>query len=88
MAYYRVLLKKSVDKDLRRVNPTQVPRIIEAIKELATNPFPSGSRKLRNTENLYRMRIGDYRIVYQANGKSKTITVHYVRHGRTAYKPL
>jgi hypothetical protein len=46
MAYCRVLLKKSVDKDLRRVNPIQVPRIIEAIKELATNPFPSSSRKL------------------------------------------
>ncbi len=88
MVYYRVLLKKPVDKDLRRINPTQVLRIIEAIRELAVNPFPASSRKLRGSENLYRVRIGDYRIVYQVNDKSKTVTVHYVRHRRTAYKPL
>lgn len=62
MEYYNVLLKKSVDNDLRKIDPAQISRIIEAI-----NPFPSSSRKLRGTENLYRVRVGDYRIVYQVD---------------------
>ncbi|MEM2914235.1 MAG: type II toxin-antitoxin system RelE/ParE family toxin [Candidatus Bathyarchaeia archaeon] len=85
MEYYNVLLKKSVDKDLRRIDPAQIPRIVEAIRELAKDPFPSGSRKLRGTENLYRIRIGDYRIVYEIDNESKTITIHYIRHRRIAY---
>ncbi|MEM3713065.1 MAG: type II toxin-antitoxin system RelE/ParE family toxin [Thermoproteota archaeon] len=85
MEYYNVLLKKSVDKDLRRIDPIHISRIVEAIRELAKDPFPSGSRKLRSTENLYRIRIGDYRIVYEIDGKSKTITIHYIRHRRIAY---
>ncbi len=45
MVYYRVLLKKSVDKDLRKTN--QVSKTIDAVRELAVNPFPTGSWKLR-----------------------------------------
>jgi mRNA interferase RelE/StbE len=85
MEYYNVLLKKSVEKDLRRIDPAQIPRIVEAIKELAKDPFFRGSRKLRGTENLYRIRVGDYRIVYQVDSKSKTVTIHYIRHRRIAY---
>ncbi|MEM3660051.1 MAG: type II toxin-antitoxin system RelE/ParE family toxin [Thermoproteota archaeon] len=86
MGCFNVLLKKSVDKDLRKIDSAQISRIIEAIKELAANPFPSGSRKLRGTENLYRIRVGDYRIIYQVDDRSKTVTVHYVRHRRAAYE--
>ncbi|MGB9896024.1 MAG: type II toxin-antitoxin system RelE family toxin [Thermoproteota archaeon] len=85
MEYYRILLKKSVDKDLKRIDSSQIPRIIEAIKELAANPFSSNARKLRSTENFYRLRVGDYRVVYQIDFKDKTIIVHYIRHRRSAY---
>jgi len=82
MEYYNVLLKKSVDKDLRRIDPAQIPRIVEAIKELATDPFSSGSRKLRGTENPYRVRIGDYRIVYQVDDKVRLLPyITYVTEG-------
>ncbi len=85
MEYYRILLKKSVSKDLKKIDSSQIPRIIEAIKELAVNPFSSNARKLRSTENFYRLRVGDYRVVYQIDFKDKTIIVHYIRHRRSAY---
>ena len=86
MVSYQVLLKKSVYKDLKNINPIYVQRIIEKIKELSTNPFPRDSEKLMGSENFYRLRVGDYRVVYQVDNKNKTVIVYYVRHRKTAYK--
>ena len=63
-----------------------VQRIIDRISELSANPFPSDSEKLKGTENFYRLRVGDYRVVYQVDNKNKTVIVYYVRHRKTAYK--
>ena len=88
MESYRVLLKKSVYKDLRNINPMHVQRIIDRIRELSANPFPRDSEKLKGTENFYRLRVGDYRIVYQVDNKNKTVIVYYVRHRKIAYKSM
>ena len=63
-----------------------VQRIIDRIRELSANPFPRDSEKLTESENFYRLRVGDYRIVYQVDNKNKTVIVYYVRHRKTAYK--
>jgi len=88
MESYRVLLKKTVYKDLRNINPMYVQRIIDRIRELSANPFPRDSEKLAGSENFYRLRVGDYRIVYQVDNKNKTVIVYYVRHRKTAYKSM
>ena len=55
---------------------------------LAMDPFPRGTAKLIGAENLYRIRVGNYRIIYSVDDQAKTIFVHYVRHRREVYRGL
>ncbi len=64
MATHRALLKPSVEKDLRPLSKSMVARIMKRIEALGDDPFPDQSIKLAGTEQLYRLRIGDYRVVY------------------------
>jgi mRNA interferase RelE/StbE len=73
MESYRVLLKKTVYKDLRNINPMYVQRIIDRIRELSANPFPRDSEKLTESENFYRLRVGDYRICIRLIIKTKQL---------------
>jgi mRNA interferase RelE/StbE len=77
-----------VGKDLRALPKSFVVRAIERIESLADEPFPRGTTKLSGAERLYRLRIGDYRVVYEVNTPSRTITIHYVRHRREVYRTL
>ena len=82
MASYEVRWKQSAERDLRRLDPSRVPRIVRAVDLLADDPFPRESRKLQGTEKQYRLRIGDYRIIYQVDVSAKIIVVFHVRHRR------
>ena len=61
---------------------------MRSVERLETNPFPRQAIKLSNAERLYRIRVGDYRIVYEVNTQAKQITIHYVRHRRKVYRVL
>lgn len=63
-----------------------VPRIMEVIRSLADEPRPSATRKLAGSEQAYRIRIGDYRVVYTVDNKHKTVSIDRVRHRREAYR--
>ena len=80
--------KKSTEKDLHRISPGEVPTIVQKAEELRRNPFPPGVQKIKRAETLYRIRAGDYRILYQIDVKKRTITIHYVRHRKIAYRGL
>jgi mRNA interferase RelE/StbE len=86
MASYKVILKPSVQKDFRSLSKTMVERVLNHIESLSENPLPPQSIKLENSEKLYRIRVGDYRIVYSIDKKIKQITIQYVRHRRDAYR--
>ncbi|MEW6456443.1 MAG: type II toxin-antitoxin system RelE/ParE family toxin [Acidobacteriota bacterium] len=88
MAFYKVQWKHSAEKDLSKIDLKDIPRIIEAVDSLANNPFPPQNRKLQAVERFYRIRVGDYRVIYQVDTKSKTVTIYYVRHRRDAYRKL
>ncbi|MBI4164461.1 MAG: type II toxin-antitoxin system RelE/ParE family toxin [Acidobacteria bacterium] len=60
---YVVAFKPSVEKDVKRIPEQGVQRILERIKVLAANPFPAGCAKLSGAERLYRIRVGQYRVV-------------------------
>ena len=64
MARYSLLFKKSVSKDLRSIPKQDVQRILDKIKALAEEPRPPGVEKLVGTE-LYRIRVGRYRVLYE-----------------------
>ena len=88
MASYRVSLRPSAEKDLRRLSPDIVARVAAHINRLITNPFPSQVVKLKEPGSLYRIRVGDYRVVYEVDAKASLIVVHYVRHRREVYRGL
>jgi mRNA interferase RelE/StbE len=66
--------------------PSEVHRrISEKILTLEDNPRPSGSQKLRGEEN-YRLRVGDYRVLYTIDDKARRVLVYGVAHRREAYR--
>ncbi|WXG47141.1 MAG: type II toxin-antitoxin system RelE/ParE family toxin [Candidatus Atabeyarchaeum deiterrae] len=85
---YEIRWKRSAERDLRSIDRQQVARIISAVESLAGNPFPPGLRKLRGAEQLYRIRVGDYRVIYEIETKSRILTIFYVRHRREAYRKV
>ena len=86
MDSYEIQWKDSAERDLRNIEPQQVPRIIKAVESLVDNPFPRQHRKLRGSERDYRIRVGDYRVIYQVDTKRKVLTIYHVRHRREAYR--
>ena len=88
MASYNVILQPSVEKDLRALPTSVRKRVFKRIEALADGPFPHGSLKLAGAEQLYRIRVGEYRIVYAVAGGSRHVTVYYVRHRRDVYRSL
>ncbi len=86
MATYRIEWKASALHELKGIDRQAVPRIVAAIGALADNPFPPGVRKLRGTEHTYRMRVGDYRVLYDVYHKSIQIQIIPVKHRKDVYR--
>ncbi len=84
MASYKVVFKKSVAKDLRQIPNHDIHRILKRIDSLKENPRPSGAEKLSGDEK-YRLRQGNYRILYWIEDEIITITVVKVGHRRDVY---
>lgn len=87
MAKYSILFKESVEKDIRKLPKSTIKNIIKKISDLENNLTPYGSIKLKG-EEFYRIRTGDYRIVYTINNKFKSVTIWYIRHRKDAYKVI
>jgi len=83
---YQVLVERSAEKDLRRLAPDVRPRVIAAVAALAKNPRPAGSRKLAGTKHDWRIRVGDYRIIYEIADAIRVLRINRIRHRREAYR--
>ena len=88
MTSYKVVPKPSVEKDLRSLPKPTIARVVKSLELLADDPFPRQALKLEGGEQLYRLRVGDYRIVYAVDQDAKEVIVHYVRHRREVYRQL
>jgi mRNA interferase RelE/StbE len=86
MDSYEIGWKYSAERELKGIDRQHIPRILEGVESLAENPFPLQHRKLHGVESSYRIRIGDYRIIYQVDLKRKLVVVYHVRHRREAYR--
>ena len=73
MAPYKVELLKSATRDIRKVDKQYITRIVITIRSLANNPFPKQLRKLHGTESSFRLRVGDYRIIYEVDTERKVV---------------
>jgi mRNA interferase RelE/StbE len=85
MAGYRVLFRKSVEKDFSGIPKKDVKRILNRIKTLEENPRPPGCEKLTGQER-YRLRQGRFRIVYSIQDDELTVWVVKVGHRKDIYR--
>lgn len=83
---YALLFEKRVLKDLDRLPKPDLARVDKNIQLLAQNPLPPGSKKLVGERNLYRVRQGDYRIIYAVDHKIKEVRILGVRHRKESYR--
>ena len=88
MSGYRIGFKPSVEKDFKRLPRVVVPRVMKCIEGLKDKAIPQGAVKLSGGEHLYRIRVGDYRVVYEVDTRSQQLMIHYIRHRREVYRPL
>jgi mRNA interferase RelE/StbE len=82
---YSLVVKKSAERELRAFPKVDLRRVLDRIRGLAQNPPPSGSEKLSG-QSHYRVRQGDYRIVYSVDDDHRIITVVKIGHRREVYR--
>ena len=80
-ALYRVEFTRSAERDLDRIPGHLLGRVMKRIQKLAGQPRPRGCKKIGDT-SLYRIRQGDYRVVYQVDDPTRTVTVFKIGHRR------
>lgn len=80
-----VLLPKKVEKQIAKLPTGIIVQIIKELKQLEENPFPQNSKKLKE-RNGYRVRLGDYRIIYEINLETNKIMVLRAAHRKDIYK--
>lgn len=78
MARYQLEIKTRAVKELSRVHPDIGRRLIQSIESLAAAPRPRQSHKLSESENSYRLRVGEYRVLYQVDDEARLVTVFKV----------
>ena len=83
---YTIKIASRAQKELKKVSPPYQQKIVRAVKELALNPMPSGVKKLKGRINEYRVRVADYRVIYEIHGTEMTILVVKVGHRKAIYK--
>ncbi len=85
MASYKLVFKKSVAKDLRTIPNPDLKRILARMRTLAEDPRPPGTEKLSG-EDKYRLRQGNYRILYTVNDADICVVMVKVGHRREVYR--
>ena len=85
MVDHRITLARSARKELEDLPALVVARVWSKIEALAVEPRPRGSRKIRGARNLWRLRVGDYRVVYSVDDQQRLVDIVAVRHRSSAY---
>ncbi len=83
---YRVFLERAAERDLKQLSAKVHDRVITVLQMLAKNPRPPGCRKLTGTDNDWRIRVGDYRVIYEIIDDIGLVRVNRVRHRREVYR--
>jgi mRNA interferase RelE/StbE len=84
----KIELSPRIRRDQKKIAPEQWRKIASAILELAYDPRPGNSKPLTNMKDVFRLRVGDYRVIYHYNAKAQTIRIDVVRHRSDVYDAL
>jgi mRNA interferase RelE/StbE len=86
MKRYQVVFSKRAEKDIQKLPAVIVERIIPVIIALEENPRPVGCRKLKGYSDLWRVRVGDYRIIYSVDDVILLVDIREVGNRKDVYK--
>lgn len=86
MAEYLVTFSRSARKELERMDEPLLGRVFLKIERLAKNPRPTGCTKLEGSTNLWRVRIGDYRVVYSIDDNNRIVVISIISHRGDVYR--
>jgi mRNA interferase RelE/StbE len=86
VADYRVTIKPSAAKEIDQLPLAVASRVATKIVALASDPRPSGVKKLKGQLDLWRIRAGDYRIIYTIEDRARLVDIVRVRHRSKAYE--
>lgn len=88
MASFEIRWKRSAGKELKKLPQSVIGRILPVVEALANDPIPANSVKLSGAEHTYRIRIGDYRLIYNVLNRILTIEVIRVGHRKDVYRNI
>jgi mRNA interferase RelE/StbE len=83
---YQVLFTRAADRDLQKLPDDVQKRIVRAVAALAHDPRPPGAVKLAGEDDLWRIRVGDYRVIYTVEDDRLVVVVIRIAHRRDAYR--
>lgn len=86
MTEYAITLARSARRELEAMERSSAQRILAKIEKLATEPRPTACRKLQGRSGLWRLRVGDYRVIYSVDDSHRLVDVIAVRHRREVYR--
>jgi mRNA interferase RelE/StbE len=88
MKHYEVVLTQTAEKELQRLPYRVIEKVIAVLKSLEENPRPAGCKKLKGYKNLWRIRLGDYRIIYVIEDVIMLIDIREIGHRKDIYDNL
>lgn len=88
MGLYKIIWKNSARNELIKLKKEVIPKILKLVEGLATNPFPPGIRKISGSRHTYRIKVGDYRILYNILSSALVIEIIRIGHRKNIYKNL
>jgi mRNA interferase RelE/StbE len=86
MAEYRITFAQSARRELDRLDRPIARRVLQSIEKLTTNSRPSGCAKLVGSRSDWRIRIGDWRVIYTIDDEEKVVDIAAIRHRSDAYR--
>ena len=86
MAEYEVSIAYSARREIKALPKSLQERIEKVIDSLETNPRPRGTIKLKGKEDVYRIKVSNYRIIFTIDDKKRHIDISYIRHRGEAYR--
>jgi len=86
MPSFNLTFKPGVEKDLKKIPREFIHSLLEKAESLAKDPIPRDCVKMSGAENYYRVRSGEYRIIYQVLQNEREVVIQYIRHRRVVYR--
>ena len=86
MARLKVEISRTAERQLKKLPRAGQARVVQAIRALAEDPFPNGSRKLSGYDDVFRIRTGRYRVLYSVSSSKLIVVVLKVGHRKDVYR--